>query len=96
MRSHKNNIPTYKAVGGRVTKVELTDKPIRKFEKAPKQKHQVKECNKVSFSKRDAATIVNNNLRKGKRSKHDETRYYYCPIHNAYHLTSKDKSKREY
>ncbi len=49
------------------------------------------DCNKIPYSKKEAATIANANKRDGKRRKgRNPTRAYYCATCNAWHLTSKN------
>lgn len=77
-------------------RIESVEGPIevqvtRRFEN---ETRLPKPCHKVPFSKKDAATIVNNNKRQGKRRKgRNEVRYYYCAECNAYHLTSRDEKQ---
>ena len=64
--------------------------------KMPEQKfkdHKI-DCAKKSYNKREAQEICNRNKNSGKikRGKYP-VHYYYCPIHNAWHLSSKFKKK---
>lgn len=46
-------------------------------------------CNKRCFTKREAESIIRHNSKRPRQYR-KESRAYYCPIHNAWHLTSKE------
>jgi len=47
-------------------------------------------CSKVSFSKRDAQSVLNRIVSRGYGQYRKEIRIYHCPECNQWHLTSHD------
>mgnify|MGYP003403823145 FL=1 len=58
----------------------------KRYKVVPERK---KGCEKNSYSKKEAQTIINKNKKESKKFR-KEIRYYHCDKCNLYHLTSKE------